>query len=64
MIYDDSMCTKPLPNSAQESEQDSDQHVALKDLKKLCGIFKQSGMTEELIRDRHEEHRKEEEKWK
>jgi hypothetical protein len=62
MIYDDPMSTEPLPKATPESEQDANLLTELKDLEKLRGIFKHSGMTEELIRDRREEHRKEEEK--
>jgi hypothetical protein len=62
MIYDDPMSTEPLPNTPQKAKQDPDKLAALKRHDELRGIFKQSGMTEELIRDRREEHRKEEEK--
>lgn len=62
MIYDGSMSTEPIPNAPQKPKQDADKHTAMKKLDELRGIFKHSGMTEELIRDRREEHRKEEEK--
>jgi hypothetical protein len=55
MIYDDPMSTEPLPKATPESKKDADLLTELKDLEKLRGIFKHSGMADELQRDRREE---------
>jgi hypothetical protein len=64
MIYDGSMAPDGLTAGQQSPEVTAEYLDALKKLDELRGIFKHSGMTEELIRDRREEHRKEEEKWR
>jgi hypothetical protein len=60
MDYHDSVNTNP--KRPQDPAQPPDKSAVYENIKRQRGIFQQSGMADELIRDRREEDRRKQEK--